>query len=50
VLFRVRAGDEVILAGVYETDAEYNETSVYDPEARISMVMVRLATPESARE
>lgn len=32
------------LAGTYTTDAEYNETTVFDPEARIFMVLVRLRT------
>lgn len=31
------------LAGTYTTDAEYNETTVFDPEARIFMVLVRLS-------
>lgn len=30
------------LAGRYTTDAEHNETTVFDPEARIFMVLVRL--------
>lgn len=32
------------LAGTYATDAEYNETTEFDPEARIFMALVRLRT------
>lgn len=36
------------LAGTYTTDAEYNETTVFDPEARIFMVLVRLRAPPTS--
>ncbi len=43
ILFRVTPARGLSsLAGSYATDAEYNETTVFDPEARIFMVLVRL--------
>ncbi|MEX2471231.1 MAG: hypothetical protein WEA34_03580 [Gemmatimonadota bacterium] len=36
------------MAGTYTTDAEYNETTVFDPEARIFMVLVRLRAPSTS--
>lgn len=43
ILFRMRAAsDRSYLAGVYATDGEYNETTRYDPNARIALVMVVL--------
>lgn len=41
IRFRVSAGDSGP-AGVYRTEEEYNETSEYDPAARISLVIVDL--------
>lgn len=44
VIFRTNffSGDEMF-AGVYSTDDEYNTTTIYDPAARITLVMVDLA-------
>lgn len=43
LLFRVAPAPGLSsLAGSYETAAEYNETAVYDAEARIFMLLVRL--------
>jgi hypothetical protein len=44
IIFRTNffSGDEMF-AGVYSTDDEYNTTTIYDPAARITLVMVDLA-------
>lgn len=44
IIFRTNffSGDEMF-AGVYSTDDEYNTTTIYDPVARITLVMVDLA-------
>ena len=43
VRFRVApAGDARAFAGVYDSEQEHNETATFDPEARISMVIVEL--------
>jgi hypothetical protein len=41
IMLRVAPAGENAFAGVYATDDEYNETTRYDPAARISMVLVR---------
>ncbi|HEY0671820.1 MAG TPA: hypothetical protein VGD27_06120 [Longimicrobiales bacterium] len=46
VHFRVTPGNEErSLAGTYETVGEYNETSIFDPAARILMIMVDVRPP-----
>ncbi len=43
VRFRVApASDSAAYAGLYDTNAEFNQTTRYDPHARISMVIVSL--------
>lgn len=40
--FRITPGDTVFLAGRYEREGHNGETTEYDPNARIMMVLVRL--------